>query len=107
MLTSILKMEYLQFLKKIKKDTEKIKRNTDAFGIWFNDNCEIVDEDDCRVSVKELCVRSGMSEKLVKEVMKRKGLEYDKKIRGKGLRGGYKLVKINEEEEEEIERNRK
>ncbi|MDX2191009.1 MAG: PriCT-2 domain-containing protein [Bacteroidota bacterium] len=86
---------------KFKKDTDEVKKNNDAFGIWFNENCEIVDDDSCRVSVKKLCSYSGMSEKLVKEGMKRKGLDYDRNLRFTkftSTRGGYKYVKINEEE---------
>jgi phage/plasmid-associated DNA primase len=85
---------------KFKKDTDEVKKNNDAFGIWFNENCEIVDDDSCRVSVRDLCLHSAMNEKLVKEGMKRKGLEYERKIRVNGLQGGYKYVKINEDNEQ-------
>jgi len=88
------------------KDTKETQMNNDAFGIWFNSNCE--KGIDYRVALKAIVSQSGMNEKLVTEGMKRLGFKYDKDLSkmgkdssGKIYKGGFigaKLLDIVEEE---------
>lgn len=80
-------------------DTKETQNKNDSFGCWFDETCAIDSNE--RVALKLLVKESGMSEKLVKEGMERKGLKYNKDLRKLGVdsmsgnhyKGGYLGVK--------------
>lgn len=78
-------------------DTKETQNRNDEFGMWFEENC--VKSETERVAIKRLASASGMSEKMVKEGMERKGYRYDRELKGLGedcfgnkYRGGYKGI---------------
>jgi hypothetical protein len=86
-------------------DALETKMANDEFGSWVQENC-IVDAD-ARVALKVLVNESGITEKKVKEGMKRLGYVYNKDLgkcgkdaNGKYYKGGYEGIKLNEKEEE-------
>lgn len=88
------------------QDVSEVKAKNDEFGMWFDENCEIVDGG--RVAIKLLVKECGMSEKMVKEGMERKGFTYNKELKGIGkdtfgkyYKGGYIGVKYVEPTDEE------
>lgn len=89
--------------KQFANDSKDTQKNNDEFLIWFDENT-VIDESK-RVALKVLAERSGLSEKLVKEGMMRKGFKYDKDLRkvgqdynGKHYKGGYSGCDVIEEE---------
>lgn len=91
-----------------KQDTKETQANNDEFGMWFGENCLL--ESSARVAEKAIMARCGMSSKLVREGMMRKGLIYNKDLSkmgvdqyGKSYKGGYigvNMIALEEEEEE-------
>jgi phage/plasmid-associated DNA primase len=88
-------------------DTKETQKENDTFGEWFYNNCKIdVNE---KVALKAIVSQSGLSEKNVKDGMKRFGFKYNSELKGIGknsaggyYKGGYvgvKLLDIVEEEE--------
>lgn len=59
-------------------DAHETKKKNDAFGLWFDDNCEI--KEGHNISLKEMAFKSGMSEKNIKEGMERLYFKYDKDL---------------------------
>ena len=59
-------------------DTKATQNHNDSFASWFDDNC-VICENSC-VPLKKITLDSGLSEKLVKEGMLRKGFKYDKDL---------------------------
>jgi len=89
-------------------DAEETKINNDEFAMWIHENCIV--EEDARVALKALVYDSGMSEKKVKDNMKRLGYKYDKDLRkcgkdnrGVAYKGGYMGVKLIEKPEENMD----
>jgi phage/plasmid-associated DNA primase len=83
-------------------DTKETQSMNDEFSSWFDENCERCEGEN--VALKKLISQSDMNEKLVKEGMTRKGFRYDKDLRGLGkdlygkhYKGGYRNIKIIEE----------
>ena len=75
-------------------DTKETQYKNDTFASWFDDNCVLCENS--RVPLKKLTLISGLSEKLVKEGMLRKGFKYDKDLSKMGkdtynkvYKGGY------------------
>jgi len=96
-----------------KSDAKEAKLKNDEFKCWFSENCITSG----RVALKHIVKESGMSEKEVKDGMKRMGYKYNKDLRkigqdihGNHYKGGYEGCSIieptsdtdDEEEEEEI-----
>jgi phage/plasmid-associated DNA primase len=86
-------------------DVIETKAKNDEFGMWFDENCEIVDGG--KIAIKLIVKESGMTEKMVKEGMERKGFKYNKDLCkigkdafGKYYKGGYVGVKYIEPTEE-------
>lgn len=86
---------------KFQKDTLETQKQNDQFGLWFDDNCEFC-FDGNGVALRKLVEESGLSEKTVKEGMKRKGLKYNKDLSSIGkdsfnkfYKGGYEGVSIS------------
>lgn len=89
-------------------DTKETQNMNDEFSLWFEENCEICEGEN--IALKYISNLSGMSEKLVKEGMSRKGFKYDKDLRkigkdafGNYFKGGYKNIKIIEVEENNLD----
>lgn len=90
------------------RDAKETQKNNDAFGLFFDEH--IILDINFRMPLKALVERSKMSEKLVKEGMKRLGYAYDKDLSkmgkdssGKTNKGGYVGCMLAPEEEEEEE----
>jgi phage/plasmid-associated DNA primase len=90
-----------QFLRDI-KDT---KQNNDAFGTWFSEHC--IKSGVGKIPLKNLMRLSDMTDKQVKDGMKRQGYVYNSDLSGMGkdpytnkaYKGGYEGVDLKPEEE--------
>ena len=85
-----------------KNDTLDTQKENDKFGVWFHDNCVLAAEK--KIALKRLMEYSGMSERVVREGMKRLGLKYKKdlcalgkdNVSNKFYKGGYEGVDVIE-----------
>ncbi len=89
-------------------DAEATKMKNDNFGSWFNDNCEIDDNE--RVALKVLTNASGFNDKIIKEGMLRLGFKYDKDLmklgkdtNNKHYKGGFIGLRLKPEPLDEEE----
>jgi phage/plasmid-associated DNA primase len=89
-----------------KKDTEATKMKNDVFATFFEETC-IIDNNE-RVALKALVMRSGLTEKIVKEGMERHGFKYERDLskmgkdeNGKPYKGGYIGFKLQPENDNE------
>lgn len=87
-------------------DTIETQNHNDIFGQWFSEN--IVISSDSRLPDRILVDKCGMSQKEVREGMKRKGYVYNKELKGMGkdsndtyYKGGYKGVALKPDEDDE------
>ena len=87
------------------QDTKETQAKNDEYGSWFDENCEL--DETKKVAVKVLVTISGMSEKLVREGMERKGYKYKKDLCGLGknefgkhYKGGYEGIKLKDDVEQ-------
>ena len=86
-------------------DTIETQKENDKFGLWFQDYC-VLGSSEKKIALKKIVEQSGMSEKAVREGMKRLGLKYKKDLCGLGkdnsnrfYKGGYEGADFIEEEE--------
>lgn len=89
-------------------DAEATKMKNDDFGSWFNDNCELDNNE--RIALKILTTASGFNEKIIKEGMIRLGFKYDKDLmklgkdsNNKHYKGGFIGLKLKPEQLDEEE----
>ncbi len=85
-----------------KLDAKETQANNDALKSWIDDNCQMTG----KLALKQIVQDSKMSDKFVKDGMKRLGFKYDKDLSGLGkdptgkpYKGGYEGCSIHEIEE--------
>jgi phage/plasmid-associated DNA primase len=85
-----------------KLDAKETQASNDALKSWLDDNCQMTG----KIALKQIVQDSKMSDKFVKDGMKRLGFVYDKDMSGLGkdsngkpYKGGYQGCSIHEIEE--------
>lgn len=83
-------------------DAKETQKTNDVLKSWIDDNCQLSG----KIALKQLVNDSKMSEKFIKDGMKRLGFKYDKDLCGLGkdstgkfYKGGYEGCSITEVEE--------
>ena len=84
-------------------DTKQTQENNDVFGIWFNENCNKVD--DGRIALKQILHLSHLKRDDVTEGMKRMGFIYNPELKGVGkdpfgkyYKGGFSGCELKPDE---------
>ena len=85
-------------------DAKETKQSNDGLKTWLDDNCQLTG----RLGLKQITFK--MSEKDIKDGMKRLGFKYNKDLKGVGkdpsgkyYKGGYEGISLNEEIDEEVD----